>query len=156
MEQMSIFDFLQPKDTSCRWLKDGDDYLIGKVIPFRELKNMIGKKVIVSSTNGKGSNYRIVQITGYYENLCKIYKRARPLPPSDIGYGEYVNDFVHDICGIKECMDCYDLFMEFDSVSYSDVDKRKKGNCSLNEYWCTGGRWNMPTSFIETFHELNV
>lgn len=156
MEQMSIFDFLQPKDTSCRWLKDGDDCLIGKVIPFRDLKNMVGKKVIVSTMNGNGSNYRIVQITDYHENSHKIYKRARPLPSNDIGYGEYVNDYIHDVCGIKECMECYDLFMEFDCVSFSDADKRKKGNCSISEYWCTGGRWNMPASHIETFHELNV
>ena len=158
MEQMSIFDFLQQeKDTSCRWLKDGDDDLIGKVIPFRELKNMIGKKVIASCgvTAGK-SNYRIVLITDYYENSHKIYKRARPLPPTDIGYGEYVNDYIHDVCGIKECMECYEPFMEFDSVMYSDTSRSKKGNCSISEYWCTGGRWNYPQHALETFHELNV
>lgn len=158
MEQITIFDFIQQeKDISCRWLKDGDDDLIGKVIPFRDLKKYISKKVIASCgiTGGK-HNYRIVQITEYHENSHKIYKRVRPLPPNGIGYGEYVNDYIHDVCGIKECMECYDLFMEFDSVSFSDADKRKKGNCSISEYWCTGGRWNFPQHALETFHELNV
>ena len=36
-EQMSIFDLIeQERDISCRWLKDGDDDLIGKVIPVQD------------------------------------------------------------------------------------------------------------------------
>ena len=152
-EQMSIFDFLQQeKDTSCRWLKDGDDDLIGKVIPFHELKNMIGKKVVMSCVN---SGYRIIRITDYHENCRTIYKRVRPLPDNDIGYGEYVNDYIHDVCGIKECMACYEPYLTFDGVSYSDKEKGK-ANSYASEYYCTGGRWNMIDSVNETFHELNL
>ena len=155
MQQMTIFDLLSNR-TSCRWLKAGDDDLIGEVIPFRELKNRIGEKVIVGSLSGSGGNYRIVRITDYRENSHKIYKRARPLPPNDIGYGEYVNEYIHDVCGIKECMDCYDLFMLVDSVVFSDNDKHKNGNCFISEYWCAGGKWNYPQRTLEAFHELNV
>lgn len=152
-EQMSIFDLIeQERDISCRWLKDGDDDLIGKVIPFRDLKKYIGKKVVVSCVS---SGYRIVRIISYTEDSRTIYKRVRPLPDNDIGYGEYVNDYIHDICGIKECMACYEPFMKFDSVSYSDKDKLNKANCFETEYYCTGGRWNMIGSVNETFHELN-
>ena len=151
-EQMSIFDLIeQERDISCRWLKDGDDDLIGKVIPFRELKDKIGEKVIVNTVT---SGYRIVRIFAYYENCNTIYKRVRPLPSSDIGYGEYVNEYIHDVCGIKECMACYDPFMVFDAVAYSDKDKGK-ANSYVSEYYCTGGRWNMIGSINETFHELN-
>jgi hypothetical protein len=154
MEQITIFDFIQQeKDTSCRWLKDGDDDLIGKVIPFRDLKKYIGKKVVVSCVN---SGYRIVRIFDYHENCNTIYKRVRPLPDNDIGYGEYVNEYIHDVCGIKECMACYEPYMTFDGVSYSDTDRNRKANCSIAEYYCTGGRWNMIGTFLETFHELNV
>lgn len=151
MEQMSIFDFLPQDDITCRILKEEDKYLIGKVIPFTALKDMIGKKVIVQDLH----RYRIVLITQYWEKSKKIYKRVRPLPDNDIGYGEYVNDYIHDVCGIKECMDCYELFKEFDSVSYSESEK-KKSDCFMSEYYCTGGRWNMVGSLNETFYELNA
>lgn len=101
MEQMSIFDFLPQADITCRILKEEDEHLIGKVIPFTALKDMIGKKVIVQDLH----RYRIVLITQYWEKSKKIYKRVRPLPDNDIGYGEYVNDYIHDVCGIKECND---------------------------------------------------
>ena len=151
-EQMSIFDLIeQERDISCRWLKDGDDDLIGKVIPFRELKYKIGEKVIVNTVT---SGYRIVRILEYHNNCNMIYKRARPLPSSDIGYGEYVNEYIHDVCGIKECMACYEPFEVFDMVGYSDKEKGK-ANSYVSEYYCTGGRWNMIGSVNETFHELN-
>jgi hypothetical protein len=153
MEQITIFDFIQQeKDTSCRWLKDGDDDLIGKVIPFRELKNMIGEKVIVNTVT---SGYRIVRIFDYYENCNTIYKRVRPLPNSDIGYGEYVNEYTHDVVGIKECMACYEPFAVFDMVAYTDKDK-SNAKSYVSEYYCTGGRWNMVSSGNETFHVLNA
>ena len=125
-----------------------DHSVIGERLHFTDLKDMIGEKVVTTC----GNWYKVVKITEYYEECEKIYKRVRELPASDIGYGEYVNSYIHDVCGIGECMDCYEVAYICDRVRYSDRDSDNTGGCTACEAYCDQGRYQPITSDLQKFY----
>ena len=159
MKQISIFDILKDpvKEPPCGYLKEDQYYLIGKEIAFTQLKDLIGKKVINSVTTESNRWFKVYKVIDYFEEHDKFYKQVRKLPENPIGYGEIVNDYIHDVVGIKECMDCYDLDFICDRVALSDSNLSNKANAWISEAYCSNGRFNcdlMP--YPETFYELNL
>lgn len=156
MQQISIFDLIEitHKDIPCGYIKEEDEsILVGRELRFSELKDMIGKKCLVSATTESRRWYKVVKILTYKEDCDKIYKQVRELPENDIGYGEYVNEFIHDVVGIKECMDCYEVDYTCDRVGFANNDKRKEPDGWVSESWCSGGRFKTYGT-TEAFFEL--
>lgn len=157
MYQMTIFDIIKRtvKDIPCGYIKEEDETaLVGRELSFTELKNMIGKKCIVSATTESRRWYKVIKIIDYFEGCDKIYKQVRELPENDIGYGERVNDFIHDVVGIKDCMDCYEVDYVCDRVAYTNKDNSKKAEGWVSESWCSGGRFKPLDGPTEGFFEL--
>ena len=156
MQQISIFDLIEitHKDIPCGYIKEEDEStLVGRELRFTELKDMIGKKCLVSATTESRRWYKVVKILTYTEDCDKIYKQVRELPENDIGYGEYVNEFIHDVVGIKECMDCYEVDYTCDRVGFANKDKSKEPDGWVSESWCSGGRFKTHGT-TEAFFEL--
>lgn len=132
MEQLNIFDLLQDNQPlPC------EDVVIDHEILFPDLKQFIGKNVVITNSDTLPSPpYRVVTITGYHDRCDIVYRRARPLPETKYGYGEYVNEYIHDVVGVKECMACYVPFYVYDRVEYCDLNK--KGKCSVSDAYCRG------------------
>ena len=154
MKQLTIFDVIadvkpkeKPKDIPCGYTEDTS--IVGSAIPFTELKNYIGKKVIKSD----GRNYKVYQVIEYFESCDTFYKRVKPLPDNDIGYGEIVNEYIHDVCGIKECMSCYEPAFKCDRIALSD-NGGKTANSWISEAYCSNGRFRIDNDYPYTFYEI--
>ncbi len=143
MQQLTIFDFLPAKkEIHCGYIKEEDENsLIGRELRFTELKNMIGEKCIVSVTTQSRRWYKVIKIVDYWENHDKIYKQVRDLP---------------DVCGIKECMDCYEIDYICDLIAYTDKENGKEAKGWVSESWCSNGRFNPVSGTTETFYEINI
>lgn len=158
MKQISIFDILErPKENiPCGYLKEEQYYLIGKKISFSQLKDLIGKKVICSVSTESNTWYKVYKVIDYYEDQDKFYKQVRELPENPIGYGQIVNDYIHDVVGIKECMDCYELDFTCDRVALCDSNLNDKANAWVSEAYSNNGRYKVDLDYPETFYELNI
>lgn len=158
MKQLTIFDFLPAKqEIPCGYIEEHDEIsLIGRELRFTELKDMIGEKCIVSVTTESRRWYKVIKIVDYWENHDKIYKQVRDLPENDIGYPERVNDYIHDVCGIKECMDCYEIDYICDRIAYTDKENGKEAKGWVSESWCSNGRFEPLSETTETFYEINI
>ena len=158
MKQITIFDIIEKpiKDIQCGYLKEDQYHLIGRELRFSELKDLIGKKVVCSATTQSNKWYRVYKVVDYFENHDKFYKQVRELPENNIGYKEIVNDYIHDVIGIKECMDCYELDFICDRVALSDDNRSSKANAWISEAYCSNGRYQIDFNYPETFFELNI
>lgn len=159
MKQITIFDLFQSKDTEipCGYLKEEQYYLIGKEIPFVQLKDLIGHKVVNSVITESHTWYKVYKVIDYFENSDKYYKQVRELPDNSFKYGEIVNDYIHDVVGIKECMECYELDFTCDRIALSDSNLNNKANAWVSEANCSNGRFEYSgLPYPETFYELNV
>ena len=157
MEQLSIFDIIEPipSDIPCGYIEDLR--IIGRQLRFVELKDMIGKKCVMLTNSCYPGGYKVVRITEYFVDSDKVYKRIRPLPENAMRYADRVNDYIHDIVGQKEAMDCYELDYICDRIGYSDNERYKNSNSWVSEMYCLGGRFEpLETSIISTFYELNM
>ena len=158
MKQLTIFDIIeQPKtEPPCGYIDDL--LLIGRELQFTELESMIGKKVIITSGTVSSIAYKVIRITDYHKDSDTVYKRVRELPEGKMYYPDYVNDYIHDICGIKECMDCYEVAYTCDRVAFTDNDRCKGSNGGVSEMYCRNGRHEPIGGFSdsETFYELNI
>lgn len=151
MEQLTIFDVLpaeKPKDIPCGYIEDLS--LVGKEIAFNDLKNYIGRKIVKAD----GFQFKVYTMLEYYENTDTFYKRVRPLPENQMQYGEIVNEYIHDVVGIKECMACYEPYFTCDRVGLSDKEGSKQVNSWVSEGYCSNGRYEATGGFTYTFHEL--
>ena len=154
MKQITIFDII-PETT--RYIPCGyidDMALIGPELRFNELKNMVGKKCIICSSRQSGRDYAVIRIIKYFENSDKVYKRVRDLPDNQIGYGEFVNDYIHDVVGIKECMNSYEIAYICDRVAFTRKENNKEADNWLSEMYCSNGRYNPINEYANTFYEL--
>lgn len=158
MKQMTIFDIIEEpnKEPLCGYLKEEEYNLIGRQLSFQELKNMIGKKCIVTAHTESHKWYKVIKIVDYFIDCDKVYKQVRDLPENDIGYGDRVNDYIHDVVGIKECMDCYEVEYICDRVAYTDKEKTKEANSWVSEMYCSNGRFEPITTSSTTFYELAI
>ena len=171
MNQMSIFDLIEVpvsqdsiKDIPLGYLKDGEEkQFVGRELRFQELKDLIGKKCIVSNStysypDFKISNtwYKVIKITQYFEGCDKVYRKVKPIPEGCIQYGEFVNDYIHDNVGQEEAMDCYEVAYICDRVGFTDKDKSDKSNGWVSEMYCNNGRHEPATERPETFYELKM
>ena len=139
MNQLSLFDILPkqlPLDVPCGYISDPD--LVGEQIPFTDLRNYVGKKVVKAYEGG----YKVCKVIEYIEQSDTFYKRVRPLPDTAMKYSEIVNEYIHDVVGQKEAMACYDVAFVCDRVALSDKDGDKKANAWISEAYCGGGRFN--------------
>lgn len=155
MKQITIFDILEPdtKEVPCGYIDDLS--LIGRELRFSELKDMIGKKCIVTNHTESQKCYKVVKIIAYFVDCDKVYKQVRELPENDIGYGDKVNDYIHDVVGIKECMDCYEVDYICDRVAFTDKENGKEANCWVSEMYCSNGRFEpLYGKLGDTFYEL--
>lgn len=153
MIQITIFDILEKKvpDVPCGYIDDVEK--IGRVLKFQELREMIGKKCIISGNIKKG--YRVVRILEYIPNCDRIYKRTKPLPNGCIEYPERVNEYIHDVVGQKSAMECYEIECNCDRIGYSENDRNKKSSCWLSEMNCKNGRYEpINEEYAEIFYEL--
>ena len=74
MNQMTIFDIIeQPvkKEPPCGYIDDL--LLIGRELKFQELKDMIGKKCIVSSSTASNISFKVIRIIDYHEDCDTVY-----------------------------------------------------------------------------------
>jgi len=152
MKQLDIFDILPkelPLDVPCGIISDTD--LIGEVIPFTELKNYIGKKVVKRYEGG----YKVYKVIEYMESTDTFYKRVKPLPDNTLHYGEIVNEYIHDVVGIPECMACYDVAFKCDRVALSDKEGSNLANSWISEAYCGNGRYEVSSVYYNySFHKL--
>lgn len=151
MNQLSFFDILPkqlPLDVPCGYISDPD--LVGEVIPFTSLKDYIGKKVVKAYEGG----YKVYKVIEYIENCDTYYKRAKPLPDNALRYGEIVNEYIHDVCGQKEAMACYEPYFTCDRVALSDKEGSDKANAWVSEAWCKDGRYGIGEKNAYSFHQL--
>lgn len=156
-KQITIFDIIeQPvkKEPPCGYIDDL--LLIGRELQFQELKDMIGKKCIVSSSTASNIGFKVIRIFDYFENSGSVYKRVRELPEGCMRYGEYVNDYIYEKCGQKEAMKCYEKAYTCDKVGYSDNERCKASNSWVSEMYCRNGRHDPINGFAETFYELII
>lgn len=156
MKQITIFDIIPEttRDIPCGYIDDIS--LIGRELRFNELQGMIGKKVVICSPRQSAIDYAVIKITDYWVDCDKVYKQVRPLPEGCLRYGERVNDYIHDVCGQKEAMDCYELDYTCDRVGYVDKDKNNQSDHFVSEMWCKNGRFDPMNEYADTFYELNV
>lgn len=161
MKQVTIFDIIgetEPKpiakDIPCGYIRDFR--VIGRELEFQELKDFIGKKIVCAKVNESNQYFRVYRVIKYIENSDTYYKRVRPLPENQIQYGEIVNDYIHDIVGIKECMACYEPFVTCDRVALSDKDTGSEPNSWISEAYCANGRYELFAEYEEgyEFYEL--
>jgi len=154
MKQITIFDIIQTGETPCGYLKEEQYYLIGRELDFQELKNLIGKKVICTSPTQSKTWYRVYKVIDYFENNDKFYHQVEKLPENNIQYSAIVNDYIHDVVGVKECMDCYELSFTCDRVALTDKDRSDSANAWVSEAYCSNGRFEPVSIYPETFFEL--
>lgn len=159
MKQITIFDVLESiegkkTDVPCGYIDDLS--LIGRELKFQELKDMIGKKCILTYATESHTWYKVIRITEYFENSDKVFRQVRDIPEGHLQYGDCINEYIHDVVGDKESMDCYEIDHICDRVGFVDQDKLKKSNSWLSEMYCSGGRWDPPSYllFSEHFYEL--
>lgn len=132
MYQTTIFDFLEKPEVKLGYFEGNIYEIAGKELTFADLKNYKGKKVLVQ---GECGYYKVYEVMDYKADVNTIYKRVRPLPPNNCGYGEFVNDYIHDVCGIKECMACYEPYKTYGQLALNDSEHSKKANSWIAEYW---------------------
>ena len=156
MKQMTIFDIIPEniRNIPCGYTDDMS--LIGRELRFDELKNLIGKKCIICSPRQSAIDYMVIKITDYWVDCDKVYKQVRELPEGCLQYSDRVNDYIHDVCGQKEAMDCYELDYTCDRVGYVNKDKNTVSDHFLSEMYCSNGRYEPVNSFADTFYELNI
>lgn len=159
MEQITIFDILVIDKPDCKDIPYGyikDMRIVGKELTFQELKNYIAKKIIKCLSTESNQYFRVYKVIEYHEDCFTYYKRVRPLPPNSIGYGEYVNEYIHDVVGIKECMACYEPAFTCDRVALSD-NGGNKSNAIVCEAYCSNGRYEELLDYqngLESFYEV--
>lgn len=127
MEQISIFDFLDnPKDElPLGYIKKDAGQYVGKEIPFRELENYIGQKVLCEMPTQSKMWYKVVVITSYHKDCDKIYGEN----------GEQIGT-------------C-------DRIGYTDDNRTRKENSWVSEHFIRNGRYHDPEyKFAECFYEL--
>ena len=158
MKQLTIFDVLpgeeQASEVPYGYIKDMR--IVGKELSFQDLKNYIGKQVVKCVSTESNQYFRVYKVIEYYENCFTYYKQVRPLPDNPIGYGEYVNEYIHDVVGIKECMACYEPAFTCDRVGLSDNGKDKE-NSVVCEAYCSNGRYDEILDYtgeVESFYEI--
>lgn len=163
MKQITIFDIIAqdtpagPQSIVCGYIKDTS--IVGREIAFQDLRAYIGKKIIKAEGTTDRMNFKVCKVIEYYDGCDTFYKRVRPLPPNKMRYGPFVNSFIHDVVGIKECMQCYEPAFICDRVALSDNDKNQ-ANAWVSEAYCSNGRFEpvleYPAQFLETFYEINA
>lgn len=146
-KQISIFDILapdepkpdEPKTITYGYIKDFR--IVGQELTFQDLKNYIRKPVVECKSTESNQYFRVYKVVEYYEDCDTYYKRVRPLPPNQIGYGEIVNSYIHDVIGIPECMECYEPAFTCDRVALSSNGK-DKADSWISEAYCANGRFD--------------
>lgn len=156
MKQMTIFDIIPETTRNIPCGYTDDMSLIGRELRFDELKNLIGKKCIICSPRQSAIDYMVIKITDYWVDCDKVYKQVRELPEGCLHYGDRVNDYIHDVCGQKEAMDCYELDYICDRVGFVDKDKNSQSDHFISEMYCRNGRYDPKDKYADTFYELNV
>lgn len=158
MKQMSIFDIIPEttRNIPCGYLEEDQYHLIGRELSFPELKDMIGKKVICTVHTESNTWYKVYKVVDYFVDSDKVYKQVRELPEGCLHYGDYVNDYIHDVCGQKEAMDCYEIDYTCDRVALSDDNRKNQANAWVSEMYCKNGRFDPVDGYADTFYELNV
>lgn len=158
MRQLSLFDIIEPvtqKDIPYGYIKD--IRIVGReLLSFQDLKNHIGEQIVKCSSNESNQHFRIYKVIDYFENCDTYYKRVRPLPPNSIGYGNIVNSFIHDVVGIKECMECYEPVFTCDRVALSG-NGRNTADSWISEAYCVNGRFESLLDYssdIISFFEI--
>lgn len=156
MKQITIFDIIpdEKKEVPCGYTEDLS--LIGRELRFNELQGMIGKKVVICSPRQSAVDYKVIRITDYWVDHDKVYKMVRPIPEGCLSYSDRVNDYIHDVCGQKEAMDCYELDYICDRVGFVDKDKNNQSDHFLSEMYCKNGRFDPMNEYADTFYELNI
>ena len=154
MKQISIFDILEPIKTEIPCGYIDNIALIGRELRFNELQTMINEKCLIAMPRAGAIDYKVVKIMGYWKDCDKVYKRVRKLPENCLHYGERVNEYVHDICGQKEAMVCYEEEYTCDRVGYTDSERCKTSNSWVSEMYCSNGRYKPITDYAESFYEL--
>jgi len=164
MRQLTIFDVIEPetKPDKLKSVPYGyirDIRIVGRELTFQDLKNCIGKQIVKCDSTESNQYFRVYKVIEYYEDCDTYYKRVRPLPPNPIGYGDIVNSFIHDVVGIKECMECYEPAFICDRVALSGNGK-DKADSWISEAYCSNGRYEplmyFPTDSLTTFFEINT
>lgn len=152
MNQIDIFDLIPkqlPIDVPCGYIDDPD--LLGREIPFPDLKNYIGKKVVKAYEGG----YKVYKVIEYIENCDTYYKRVRPIPDNAFHYDEYVNEYIYSVVGQKAAMACYEAAFTCDRIALSDKEGSEQANAWTSETYCKGGKYPIfPQATGCAFHEL--
>ena len=87
MTQISLFDYLPKTIDDIKLGLLEDKSIIGPEIEVSDLCDFVGSKVIKSCGN---DSFEVICIIDFQKDSDLVYKRFRPLPHNDIGYGEYV------------------------------------------------------------------
>lgn len=116
MEQITLFDVFDIADLPVgHWLTEDEiDLYLGEMIPFQELKYMVGEKIIIEYPRQSATDYKVVKLTSYREEADHSYQYKD---------GQYVVDNTYD------------------RIGYSDDKRSHKENSWVDEIYCRNGRF---------------
>lgn len=134
--QISINDYLS-KDIPLGWV---DDSKIGAIIPFQNLKDYIGKRVIyrsaIGSNTDEGFFNKLVLIKEYLDKSDTYYTIEED------GNVSFYNDYIRSISS-KDKQEKMKKAFVCDRIAYSDDNRTKKANSWLSEAFCINGRYRI-------------
>ena len=140
-EQMSLVDFAvaTTAEPPIGWLEDVDKYK-GEMIPFRDLENYVGKRIIIGMPRQSTTDYKVVKLTSYHKDCDTIYRW---------GSGDSES---HSTCGWinKEAV----AIGKCDRVGYSDDARREKENSWVSEMYCSNGRFDTYGNYPECMYRI--
>lgn len=137
MQQLDVFGLLFPAPTVTVGAVVKDISIVGDIIPFRLLKDYIGKNVLYCSFD----SYKVVRITDFKEDYEPVYQKSDEfVSSSGLVYDDYVNHYIHDVCMPVDLRPHYHIAYYSDRVFFSNKPTDKKGECSVAEHYCLNGR----------------
>ena len=104
--------------------------IMGREIPFGELRDYIGKTLILKMPRQSAVNYRLIKITSYRENVDRFYTYDN---------GKYIPS------------------EPYDRIGFSTDSRRGKENSWVSEMYCSNGRLSKdPFPYPESMYELRL
>ncbi len=125
--QISLYDIFS-QDVALDWT---DASHKGTMIPFQNLNDYIGKRVVIEMPRESAVDYKVVMIKSYRKNADHSYRFNKAT-------GEYV------------------ISHTYDKVGFSDDKRRFKENSWVGEIFCSNGRWKPIYAYPECFYEYKA
>lgn len=126
-EELTLFNWREYEDPFPLGYVTNGEQIKGATIPFHELKNYIGKKVLLEMPRESAIDYKVIKVIEFFENHEKVYKWENGVAVQT------------GTCSV---------------IRFTDKAKHKFGNSWLSELYCKNGRIKTHYSHPECVYEL--